>query len=112
MKMEIRSIIRKLPRGTEIYVFGSCLWRKDPKDVDVLIVYDPDVCQPERAHESVADAINALKKALGRPVHLTLLTRQEEEGCAFKIDTGCVSLEAAVAANPSLRGTRDKAARP
>jgi predicted nucleotidyltransferase len=105
--MEIQSITSKLPDGAEIYVFGSSLWRKDPNDVNVLVVYDPKLCPPENAHSSIAQLIRSLADALGRPIHMTLLTRQEERGCAFKIDTGCVRLEEALAANPALQRTRN-----
>jgi hypothetical protein len=110
--MEIQSITSKLPNGAEIYVFGSSLWRQHPNDVDVLVVYDPTICPPENAHSSVAESIRSLADALGRPIHMTLLTRQEERGCAFKLDTGCVRLEEALGANPALQRTRDKAGRP
>ena len=104
--MEIQSIPTELPKGMDIFVFGSSLWRKHPKDVDVLVVYDPKICPPENAHSSIAESIRSLAVALGRPVHMTLLTQQEERGCAFKLDTGCVRLEEALGANPALLRTR------
>ena len=109
--MEIQSITSKLPDGAEIYVFGSALWSKHPNDVDVLVVYDPKLCPPENAHSSIAESIRSLADALGRHIHLTLLTQQEERGCDFKLDTGCVPLEEALAVNPALQRTHDKVVR-
>jgi hypothetical protein len=112
MKNDSQSIITRLPKGAEISVFGSALWRREFKDVDVLIVYDPDTCPPETAHERVADSIRLLADLLGHPVHMVLLTLQEERTCGFKHDAGCVPLHEAIAANPALRAAHDKTEHP
>jgi predicted nucleotidyltransferase len=100
--MESRDVKQSLPRGSEVFVFGSFLRHKDPNDVDILIVYDPEICPPKDAHASVAGAVHTLEKGLALPVHLTLLTKTEESTCDFKREVGCVPLEHALRLRETL----------
>jgi len=83
-------------------VFGSFLKNKQPHDIDVLITYDSRICAPARAHSAVAEAVHKLGRDVFLPVHLTLLTLEEEQGTQFKRENGCISLEEAMVVRESL----------
>src|SRR4029453_8512625 len=90
--METPSFITRLPKGSQAYVFGSFLTRDQPKDVDVLILYDPSVCPPKSPYQTHALFIEEVREVYGLPVDITLLTYAEEQGSCFIHDTRAVPI--------------------
>ncbi len=93
--MAIPSITTKLPSSSTAFVFGSFLSRADPRDIDVLILYDPLVFSPADAYRSHAPFVKEVQRLIGLPLDLTLLTYGEELSSGFIEDTGAVPFEAA-----------------
>ena len=82
-----------LPKSSVPYVFGSFLSSSSPRDIDILIVYDPAICNPAQAYDLHLEFADNLERAVGLPVHLTLLAMEEERGCGFIADARAVPLE-------------------
>ena len=61
--METPSITTVLPEGSLAFVFGSFLRSDAPSDLDVLLLYDPEICDPKEAycaHTPFVDAASRL----------------------------------------------------
>jgi len=93
--MATPSISTKLPSSSTAFVFGSFLSGSDPRDIDVLILYDPSVISPADAYRGHAPFAKEIQRLAGLPVDLTLLTYGEEESSCFIEDTGAVLIEEA-----------------
>ena len=91
--MDIRSTTTSLPKASTAYLFGSFLNSASPNDIDVLLVYDPEVCEPALAYELHKDFVDRLQTAVGIDVHVTLLTKDEERDCHFVEDSCAVPIE-------------------
>jgi predicted nucleotidyltransferase len=65
-----------------LYLFGSAVHCKDPRDVDILLVY-PDGVPPETAIRTRSRLVSRLKKILARPIHSVLLSETEVRETAF-----------------------------
>jgi predicted nucleotidyltransferase len=81
--MENQSFITKLPEKSTAYVFGSFLYKESPNDIDILILYDPVICAPEKAYLIHNLFIENIKNLFGLPVDITLLTYMEEQRAGF-----------------------------
>lgn len=77
-------------------MFGSSLRSVSPRDLDVLIVYDANVCAPRDAYAAHDDFIVALKEISKLDIDLTLLTREEERGSRFIERTGAITFSRAL----------------
>ena len=90
---DCRTLIDRLPSRSKAYVFGSCLRSgQPPADIDLLIVYDPEVCPPEKTYDLHAPFINTARSTFDLPVDFTLLTFKEERDSRFVEDTSAISL--------------------
>lgn len=83
MQRAIRSIIPALPEGSSVFLFGSALRSSQFSDVDMLILYDPTLCAPDRAHSEHKGFVDGIAKDIDVPIHLCLLTYQEERTTGF-----------------------------
>lgn len=90
--MAIRSITTKLPKGSQAYVFGSYLFVGEPRDIDILILYDPYLSSPKDAYKVHREFVDEIQQLTGTPVDLTLLTYSEERNLGFISDTGAVPI--------------------
>ena len=52
-------------------------------DIDLLILYDPKFCAPDRAHRKHQSFTSLVAVKIGAPVHLCLLTYNEESEANF-----------------------------
>lgn len=82
--MEIQYILSKVPRNSEVYVFGSILHSENPKDLDLLIIYDPDIYEPSTAYKAHQSLTDCLENLLTISVHATVLTHSEYSQSRFK----------------------------
>jgi hypothetical protein len=89
--MASRYIDIAVPEGWRLYVFGSYLTRPEPRDLDILGIYDRARVDPSRAYSSIRDVI-ALEAVAGVPVQLTLLSIQEAEEIRFVETEECIPL--------------------
>jgi hypothetical protein len=96
MTKESQSIIISLPRGSIAYAFGSWASNGDGQDADILIVYDPTVCDPSNAYAYHAGFVSQIESQIRLPIDLTLLTKAEEAQVGFVVHEGCVPLDAAL----------------
>ena len=65
------------PGVVDAYLFGSALRRDDPKDVDVIVVYDEPL-GPQSVGAAIRPLVREIVSAeLGIPAHVVLLTRAE-----------------------------------
>ena len=90
--MATRSITTKLPSGSQAYVFGSYLFVGEPRDIDILILYDPTLSDPKAAYKVHCEFVDEIQQLTGTPVDLTLLTYSEEKNSDFIGDTGAVPI--------------------
>ena len=81
--MVIRSITPELPDGSTVFLFGSAMRTSRCNDVDLLILYDPALCPPEQAHREHKAFVDCAARETGLPIHLCLLTYDEERACGF-----------------------------
>jgi hypothetical protein len=58
-------------------------WSSSPSDIDILIIYDEADCSPALAYGMHEDFIQQIKIVTGLRVHLTLLTKKEEQEGGF-----------------------------
>lgn len=73
----------KLPKGSTAYVFGSFLSSNNPRDLDILLLYDPRQCPPIDAYKSHKEFISYLQDRSGLKVDATLLTYREQKEVDF-----------------------------
>lgn len=85
-------------RLEEVYVFGSWLTSGMPKDIDLLIVFDPQRC---RIHEALFlrhQLARAVEDTFSLTSDIILLTTAEEREVGFVRAEGCVPFFSAVRA--------------
>jgi predicted nucleotidyltransferase len=90
---ELRTLTTRLPAGSKAYVFGSFLRSNSPRDLDILIVYDQDICPPPQAYQKHQMFLSCLGEHLAIPIDVTLLTKEEVLSSRFIEDTGAICLE-------------------
>jgi hypothetical protein len=83
MKREIHNIHTELPDCCCLYLFGSAVESKNPRDLDVLIVYDEAFTSPSTSYYQFSSLVQALPISKHYPIHLTLLTVQEAQDTDF-----------------------------
>lgn len=93
MTTEIQSITTALPKGSVAYVFGSST-RKNryPSDLDILVVYDSEECQPRQAYDMHDAFYSGLCSLIKTTVDLTLLSFDEEKSSSFIDSCKCIPL--------------------
>ena len=60
-----------------VYLFGSALHAPDPRDLDLLVVYDPTQVHPRDAGRLRDAVFRALSDSTDRPLDVLLLTADE-----------------------------------
>jgi predicted nucleotidyltransferase len=68
----------QLSYATEWYLFGSALEKKDPQDIDLLIVYDQEVTAQALLLREALDDLPQWP-----PLDLVVLSRKEEAEVSF-----------------------------
>lgn len=80
----------KTPGNSKFYVFGSFLRAECPADLDILVIYDPEIVHPASAHAVYKPLFNELGRHTGLKVDYTLLTYSEAEQSNFVSLVGAV----------------------
>jgi predicted nucleotidyltransferase len=82
-----------LPSSARAYVFGSVISdRNRANDIDVLVVYDRGAVSPGSIYQLLRPFASGLSRCAGLPVHLTVLTQEEEAADDFIRRLNCVPL--------------------
>jgi len=81
--METQSINIIPPDGSEVYVFGSSLTSDEASDLDILVLYDPEICSPAKTYEYHNEMFRQIEKCCEVQLDVTLLTFNEELQLAF-----------------------------
>jgi predicted nucleotidyltransferase len=66
-----------------VHLFGSALSSSDPQDVDLLVVYDRHTVRPTDAGRLRDTIVSLLGPTTAPPIHIVLLTREEETSTHF-----------------------------
>lgn len=66
-----------------VHVFGSALHYEEPRDLDLLVVYNPFLIPPRRAGALQAVVAGACAAAALPPADVVLLTEAEAEATQF-----------------------------
>lgn len=77
--METHSILSRIPNFSKAFIFGSILTSSKPQDLDLLVIYDVDHCQPKEAYFYHKSLYDGLRYYFGLPIHIILLTLHEEK---------------------------------
>jgi predicted nucleotidyltransferase len=73
-----------------VFVFGSALTSKNPNDLDLLVVYDPEACPLEQARDKALKLASELSGEIGLQPHVVVLTESEERSVRFIQREGCI----------------------
>jgi predicted nucleotidyltransferase len=82
-----------LPEGSKAYVFGSFTRSAEPRDFDLLIVYDSKICAPSKAYKFHEEFLIQLRQQLPLRLDVTLLTQEESCSSRFIERTGAIPFE-------------------
>ncbi len=82
-----------MPDWAHVFVFGSALHSNAPKDLDLLVVYDPAGCPPNEAREKAELLASIIGQKSGLCPHVVVLSIKEEESISFIHSEGCVPFE-------------------
>ena len=78
-----RKKINDIPIWANIYVFGSAVFSLTPNDLDLLVVYDPELCPPNEARNRAEILAAKLTSHSGLQPHVVVLTKAEEQNVNF-----------------------------
>lgn len=85
-------MLTKTHDKSEVFIFGSALHSSTPKDIDILIIYAPEICPPIQAYDLHSEFLDTLSNHFNNAIHATLLTKSEEIGTSFIERTGAIKL--------------------
>lgn len=92
IKYKVKNIISGLPSNSQVYVFGSAVNKKDPPDIDILVIYDEKYCKPDDVYNLISPFFLILEDTLGYKTDLVFLTKEEEEKIEFVKNEGCLEI--------------------
>jgi predicted nucleotidyltransferase len=75
-----------------VYVFGSWLRGQNPRDLDLLLVYDPVKCNNQQITDLRRSLSEASPRLTGLPAHITALTIEEERELSFIRNYSCIGV--------------------
>lgn len=81
-----------MPCGIEVYLFGSALRDADPADLDILLVYDPEVLTLDQFRAAGELICFDLEVRTGRAIDLCRLSVQEALSSRFIEDERAAKL--------------------
>lgn len=91
--MGSRYILSKVPKHTQVYIFGSALTSSHPNDLDILVIYDSDVYPMAEIYEHCKAFIKSLFKQFKLNVDATYLSINEAKSVSFIEKVGAKPLE-------------------
>lgn len=88
----VNPIYLKYINEYNFYIFGSILYKKEPNDIDLLIVYDQtkvDITEVIRLKHKLIRAIN---KTIKKKIDVCTLSYSEASQSNFIMEENCVAL--------------------
>src|SRR6266567_3112559 len=73
-KTDNRFTKHEMPDWAHVFVFGSALHSNAPKDLDLLVVYDPAGCPPNEAREKAELLASIIGQKSGLCPHVVVLS--------------------------------------
>jgi len=92
-EMEEKVTIISLPKHCNIYLFGSFVYKSNPQDIDLLVVYKKSKIHPSKIRTITKPLIKQLEKTYKLRVDAVYLTEEEEISVNFIKQEGCVRIE-------------------
>lgn len=77
-RKKIQISLKKVPDKIDIFIFGSYLNSENPKDVDLIVIYDSNIYTGNSIFDNCLNLINQIKEKCGLPVDVTYLSINEE----------------------------------
>lgn len=93
MKEKTKKILLKVPKSTNIYVFGSMLSSLAPKDLDILVVFNPKIYPGATIYKTCEELTNALFEVFKLEVDLTVLSYTENNEMNFIKEVKAIKLK-------------------
>jgi predicted nucleotidyltransferase len=75
-------------RDYEVFLFGSALDSDNPSDIDILVIYAARI-EPHQAVRFRAKLVRKLGKCTSVPIHVVLLSENEEREVKFVTCENC-----------------------
>jgi len=72
-----------LPKGLEVFIFGSFLYKLNPNDLDMLVIYDLEFISSSEVSIKCKECIFLLSKYFTLKVDVIFLTIDENKGSGF-----------------------------
>jgi predicted nucleotidyltransferase len=66
-----------------LYIFGSSTYKKEPSDVDLLLVINESIVSTKMAYGLVKPMVDSLREVTELPIDLMILTRAENAKSGF-----------------------------
>jgi predicted nucleotidyltransferase len=70
-RKKIQLSLKKVPDKIDIFIFGSYLNSENPKDLDLIVIYDSNTYTGYSIFDNCLNLINQIKKKCGLPVDVT-----------------------------------------
>lgn len=93
MKEKARKILLEVPKSTDVYVFGSMLNSIAPKDLDILVIYNPIIYPEASIYKSCECLTNTLFEVFKLEVDLTVLSFTENNEMNFIEEAKAIKLK-------------------
>lgn len=93
MKEKVKKILLKVPKNTDVYVFGSILNSLAPKDLDILIVYNTRIYPKSTIYKSSEGLTKILFEVFKLDVDLTVLSYSENNEMNFSKEVKAIKLK-------------------
>lgn len=92
-RKKIQLSLRKVPEKIDLFIFGSYLKSKNPRDVDLLVIYDSNFYSGSSIFDNCLSLINIIQEKCGLPVDVTYLSINEEIETGFLKIVNAVSIK-------------------
>lgn len=84
--------LRKVPDNIDVFIFGSYLNSENPKDVDLIVIYDSNIYTGKSIFDNCLNLINQIKEISGLSVDVTYLSINEEIETKFLKFVNAISI--------------------
>ena len=75
--------LSQVPKKTEVFVFGSILTSNDPRDLDIVIVYENSFFIQSAIFDHCSEFVNELNELYNLKIDVTYLSRDESSQTTF-----------------------------
>ena len=79
-----------MPSGSAVFLFGSATRGRNYDDIDLLILYDPNSCAPQKSYNEHRAFVDKAAELLDAPIHLSVLTYDYEKSTGFIVKVSAI----------------------